>query len=146
MALKYTGTADILRSSRVNAYLANTILKNDFHNCKTMWAMTRGQQYFSVLFSTAPHLSSLLPVHTGSSSTRRKSFLSWKHGEIREAGGHQHVSLTISCWTNRTALSLTAHEGKKNTRGHADSQNSVLTSTLAVLDLTLKVCHKNRKI
>lgn len=67
-----------------------------------------------VLTTTAPHLSSLFPVHTGTSITRRKSFLSWKHAEIRLVGGRQHEGPTISCWTNRPVLSLTAHEGKKN--------------------------------
>lgn len=72
-----------------------------------------------LLSSTAPHLSSMLPVHTGTSSTRRKSFLSWKHSEIREVEGHQHVGPTISCCTNTPALSWTAHEAKRN-RGHAE--------------------------
>lgn len=40
----------------------------------------------------------------------------------RLVGGHQHLSSTISGWTNSRALSLSAHEGKKNTRGHADCQ------------------------
>lgn len=77
--------------------------------------------------------------HTG---TRRKSFLNCKLGVIWEFGGHCNVGPTISCWTNRPALSLAAHEGKKNTDGR---QSTVLTSTLAVLVLTLKVCYDSKK-
>lgn len=80
--------------------------------------------------------------HTGTSRTRRKSFLNCKLGVIWEFGGDCNVGPTISCWTNRPALSLAAHEGKKNTDGR---QSTVLTSTLAVLVLTLKVCYDSKK-
>lgn len=72
-----------------------------------------------LLSSAAPHLSSTLPVRTGSGNTRRKSFPGLESaGEIRAVQAHQRASGTISRWENRRALSLTAHVGKRN-RGHA---------------------------
>lgn len=72
-----------------------------------------------LLSSAAPHLSSTLPVRTGSGNTRRKSFPGLESaGEIRAVQAHQRASGTISRWENRRALSLAAHVGKRN-RGHA---------------------------
>lgn len=69
--------------------------------------------------SVALHLSSTLPVRTGSSNTRRKSFPGLESaGEIRTVRAHQRASGSISRWENRRPLSLTAHVGKRN-RGHA---------------------------
>lgn len=97
--------------------------------------------HLPLLSSAAPHLSSTLPVRTGSGNTRRKSFPGLESaGEIRAVQAHQRASGTISRWENRRALSLTAHVGKRN-RGHA----GLCAADLHALVLTLKMCHESRK-
>lgn len=79
---------------------------------KPQWAVKRGHFYpFQSPLSTAAHHSSVLPVHTGTSRTKRKSFFGWKQPR-KEGGswGQQNGGPAISSWTNRPALSLTAHK------------------------------------
>lgn len=125
-----------------------SVMNNTFKYFKKIKQRDRWKKVSSiqvpVLPCPPPHpISHQASCHTGTSRTRRKSFLNCKLGVIWEFGGHCNVGPNISCWTNRLALSLAAHEGKKNTD---DSQSTVLTSTLAVLVLTLKVCYDRKKL
>lgn len=70
--------------------------------------------------STPPHLSSMLPVHTGTSRTRRKSFLHWKHSEIREFEGHEHVGPTSAAGqTDQPYLELHMRERETEDTQHS---------------------------
>jgi len=59
----------------------------------------------------------------------------------------EHGGATISRWTNTRALSLAAHEGKKNTKGHAELYTDLhLASTSLGIDLTALVAERPRDI
>lgn len=72
-----------------------------------------------VLDFITPHLWSLLPAHTGSNRTRRKS-LAESTAKSANLRNHTRVDRKSSCRTNTQALSFAAHKGKKNTRGHLE--------------------------
>lgn len=97
-----------------------------------------------LLSSAAPHLSSTLPVRTGSGNTRRKSFPGLESaGEIRAVQAHQRASGTISRWENRPGPYLWLHMWEREIE---DTQvSALLTCTPGALVLTLKMCHESRK-